>query len=117
VLFGKQGSTDNLSVYTSGVGASDAIRGQKWQQFVYTIDDVNNVYNVRVFKNGEIVSRAFSTLNRSLASAGSTLYMGGDLGQGESMYGYIALARCYDRALTNQEVRQNFDANRQRFKI
>ena len=115
VLFGKQGSTNLLSVYTAG-SAADVVRGQKWFQAAYTIDDTSQNYSVRLFFNGELVDQDYNSLARTLSAAGSTLYMGGDAG-GECLNGYIALARVYNRALSNEELRQNFDNNRERFGI
>ena len=115
VLFGKQGNSNIVSVYTSSGGAS-VVSGQVWQQFVYTIDNTTQNYSGRVFKNGQQVA-TYSDLNRSLVLGNSTLYIGGDSGQGESMDGGVAIARCYDRALTNDEILQNYGIDKVKFNL
>ena len=117
ILFGKVASTTDVSVYTSSQsGGSGAVAGQTWQQFVYTVDNSSSPYEGKVYKNGSQIA-TYNNLTRSLVSGASTLYIGGDSGGGECMDGGVAIVRCYNRALTADEIAQNWGVDKSKFSL
>ena len=115
ILFGKQGSTNNVQVYTaSHSGTVNVVPGQEWFHLAYTVNNTTSPYNGNIYKNGVAVA-SYSNLTRSLVSGNSTLYVGGDSGQGESMDGGVAIWRCYDRVLSADEIKQHFDLDKSKF--
>jgi hypothetical protein len=81
-----------------------------WYHVTLTYD---NNYNLLLYVNGILIST-----NLGLAS----IYNNSDvinIGTGDARYtnGYTPIARVYNRALTQQEILQNFNAQRTRFNI
>jgi len=101
ILFGAPSNTPY--VYTSTqTGSAVTLQDNVWYQIAYTCNGLSGGSGT-IYVNGS-QNATYSGLTRSGPSTGSTLYMGGDSGQGESMKGWIAIARTYNRILSSNEI-------------
>lgn len=87
-----------------------------WKQIVVTKDSSNNV---RIYKNGALQDTR-ANFSPALSTFNSTLYLTGysndtALPSSNFLTGYISISRIYNRALSDSEVLQNFNAHRARY--
>lgn len=112
ILFGAP--SNNALVYTSTQsGSAVTLQDNVWYQIAYTCNGLSGGSGT-IYVNGA-ATQTYSGLNRSGPSTGSTLYMGGDSGQGECVKGWIAILRCYDRILSASEIASNWDNDKTKF--
>ena len=103
---------------TTNVGNNQFEWGQnieagKWYYVVYTYDRTNE----KGYYNGELVGTKANTGNIS-TNAGNNLAIGGRSGSGSDAWqGKIASVQIYNKALTADEIVQNFNATRGRFGV
>jgi hypothetical protein len=86
----------------------------KWYNVVSVFDDVNNI--VKMYVNGvEIYNQSETT--SLLAHVNSKLFIGwrNSFLNGQSFYGNIANTQIYNRALSQSEITQNYNATKSRF--
>jgi hypothetical protein len=113
------GTSTNLSLYVSPYGSSYVDRTlqrefwqNKWWNFTFTASSLNRV---KLYLNGNLVS------NSNLAGAQDTGLVINRLGVYDTnsfpLDGKIANCLVYNRELTEEEVSQNFQAQRSRFGI
>ena len=82
-----------------------------WHHIVTTYDGTN----IRMYRNGNLAAGPSAS---SLSITNTTVTMNiASRGTGSYFDGRISIARIYDRALTADEVSQNFNANRRRYGI
>ena len=81
--------------------------------FVYTISKPSTVYVAKLYINGQLNST--NTTGASSYAFGSlnTFAIGGP--SGDYVNGNIAMVRVYNRALSDQEIRQNYNATKGRY--
>lgn len=73
--------------------------------------------NFRFYVDGTLVTTV-SNAGSNITSTGSTFRIGGDTRNGSTIHnGNIPIVRVYSKALTTEEVTQNFSAYRDRFNI
>ena len=87
-----------------------------WYNVVAVFDDINNtvkmyVNGIQVYNEPEITSM--------LEHSGSKLFIGwrNSFAGGQSFNGKISMAQVYNRALSGNEIKQNFEAYRGRFGV
>jgi len=103
---------------TSDCRVSNTITLNVWQQVGFTFDGTQSIGSrCTLFHNGVQVTKDFDdTVTPTFTSSGN--YYIGNSGAGDRVFdGEIAIVMEYDRALTEQEVLQNFNALRGRFGI
>jgi hypothetical protein len=112
ILFGAPSNTPY--VYTSTQTTSAVtLQNNVWYQIAYTCNGLSGGSGT-IYVNGS-QNATYSGLTRSGPSTGSTLYMGGDSGQGESVKGWIAILRTYNRILSSSEIVQNWNNDKTKF--
>ena len=98
-------TTGNPRVTTSGA----------YHHVVFVRDTSAN--NFRFYVDGTLVTTV-SNAGSNITSTGSTFRIGGDTRNGSTIHnGNIPIVRVYSKALTTEEVTQNFSAYRDRFNI
>jgi hypothetical protein len=98
-------TTGNPRVTTSG----------DYHHVVFVRDTSAN--NFRFYVDGTLVTTV-SNAGSNITSTGSTFRIGGDTRNGTTIHnGNIPILRVYSKALTTEEVAQNFSAYRDRFNI
>jgi hypothetical protein len=84
-----------------------------WQHIVIQRDVTNNVF--RFYVNGQL-KQSTSNVGSGIPSTGTTFRIGADSRDGATVTnGNIAIMKLYNRALSADEVSQNFQAQRSRF--
>ena len=126
ILFYADGAATTLKS-----GTSNQILTNEWNHIVCTFDMSQTVDNQKIYFNG--VEVASNSYNDSTSNASSNIQ--GTYGENSSrafaigsnteasvsynngFKGYIDICRIYGKALSAAEVKQNFEANRQRFGV
>ncbi len=99
--------------YTTQPGAVASVAVGQWQHFVMSMDTETNVQ--KFYKNGVLVYTN-SNFTRNLFSNTNPLSISGQPITGVEKYnGKLAKTALYSRALTDEEVAQNFNALKSRF--
>lgn len=97
----------NTYNYSSGLDTAN----QTWSMATLTLTSTN----VKWYINGIL---QHTRVNAHTSSTFSNLYIGSDGGLGGRYYnGRIAMVQIYNRALTDAEILQNFNAYRTRYGI
>lgn len=74
--------------------------------------------NFRFYVNGELISTSTANAGTNISSTGSTFRVGGDTRDGTTIHnGRIPVVKLYDKVLSAQEIKQNFNAYRKRFDL
>jgi hypothetical protein len=104
------GSITNLSTLTSAY-----INTSSWYQVVGTYESGSR----KLYINGELVNSDIQTGSIGTNANGTSIgvYGGYNGSRGYYYNGNIAIVRVYNKVLSSQEVSQNFNSNRSRFKI
>ena len=104
-------NTSNVSSGLLAVSPAGGISTNNWYHITYTYNQVN----VRCFINGTQVSS--SSYSQTFNSTGINPYIAWDGALGDPDYwpGNISSVKLYNRALTPQEVQQNYNATKSRF--
>jgi hypothetical protein len=111
ILFGT--STNTIHVYPDLNFTANLVAGE-WYQIAFTLSSDATNANCVAYRNGD---RVGTGIYASVQTAEPyTLFLLGDSG-GEVTSGYTSIVRVYNRALSDDEMRQNFEANRKRFGI
>lgn len=85
-----------------------------WYHLTAVIDRVNSVF--KTYKNGSFVAQ--TTITQPPISYSSNLFFGARGGSPDNFFnGKIANTQIYNRALSDSEIRQNYNATRARFGI
>jgi hypothetical protein len=99
--------------HTTQPGTATSVSTGQWQHFVMSIDTSTNVQ--KFYKNGTLV-HTNSNFTYNLNSNTNPLSISGQPGTGIEKYnGKLAKVALYDKALTDSEVTQNFDALKSRY--
>ena len=107
-LFGRNGGGGN--VLRTATGCSN----NTWYHIVMTYDG-NPSYDVEFLVDG--VLKATGTMGFNSSRSNTTkLRLGSFATTSEMFTGHVAIARFYNRCLSRQEVSQNFDADKVRFR-
>jgi len=109
-------STTTISSFTST--GSKNIADNNWNQVVIVVDRITNV--MTFFVNGVQEGNSFDISSIGDISPGSNLQIGGDLAFNDTkawLPGNISTTQIYNRALSQTEVSQNFNALRGRYGI
>ncbi|MEK9149380.1 MAG: LamG-like jellyroll fold domain-containing protein, partial [Candidatus Desantisbacteria bacterium] len=106
ILFGHPDTT--LYVYPD-LSVAGKVTANEWAHYAFTMDASKNV---RIFKNGQLISTG---VYNSVPTLGSqTLYLLGDAGT-EISSAYTGLIRLFDRQLSDVEVLAEYNHYAQRF--
>lgn len=102
------------SVTATGLQATNT-----WMQIVCTKDSSNNV---RLYKNGSLISTRTPSFGSALTAVNSTLWIGGysdtdSIPTTSMIAGQIAAVKIYNSTLSDAEVLQNFNSLRGRFSL
>jgi hypothetical protein len=107
-------STTTVSSFTST--GSKNIADNNWNQVVIVVDRITNV--MTFFVNGVQEGNSFDISSIGDISPGSNLQIGGDLAFNNTQAwfpGNISTTQVYNRALSAQEVLQNYNTTKGRF--
>jgi len=115
--YGTGNTTDTLWFATHGLwinGACPYFPGGQLQQGIYTIAATRDASgNTALYKDG--VLQATATNTTSITTTGQNWRIGKDVnGDGEPFDGYIYSIKVYNRALSADEIKQNFAGHRSR---
>ena len=111
IVFGRNAGAGGLLVSSLGT-----VTANTWYQ-VAMVYDGNLANTFAVFRNGNCTSVTNNMGSKGNAVLNGPHFIGTYSSGGEYYDGRLAVARVYNRALSNTEVRQNFDAYRGRFNI
>ena len=127
---GTNGHDINIEKLTSGNlrfywdrGARDVVsgnnvvttNGSSYHHCVFVRDEVSN--NFKFYVDGVLVSTV-SNAGSGIPSTGSTFRFGSDTRTGSTVHnGAIPILKAYNKALTTTEVKQNFNAYKNRFDL
>jgi len=96
-------------------GATNSVDLNTWQHIIIQRDKDANVF--RFYINGEL-KQTTSNAGSDVPSTGNTWYVGADARDGSTVTnGNIAALRLYNRALTAEEIGQNYNAQKQKFQF
>jgi hypothetical protein len=97
--------------------SSNAVTTDGTYNHVVMIRDTST-NNFKFYVNGELISTSTSNAGTNISSTGSTFRVGGDTRDGTTIHnGQIPVVKLYNRALSAQEVQQNFKAYKNRFNL
>ena len=107
-MFGRNGGGGNTFVNSTGASIDT------WYHLVMTYDG-NSAYDIETFVNGSLKQTGSMGYNSNYSS--TTRIRLGAFGTSSEMFtGNVAIARIYNRCLSREEVAQNYDADKVRFK-
>ena len=115
---GTQGATSQLRS-----GSSNQILVNEWNHIVCTFDRSQTTNTQKIYMNGnEVASKNYTDANSTYGDGTSKSFAIGSNTEASVSYnngfkGYIDICRIYGKALSAAEVKQNFEANRQRFGV
>lgn len=121
-------TSGNTRVYYNGTDAHTPINTTQgnYQHVVMTVDETNGLYmyvNSVLASDEQSANGALSTIvgghnNETEAFRIASLSFGANLYLGNyTLNGRIAIARVYNKSLTAEEIKQNFEVQRARFNI
>ena len=111
IVFGRNAGAGGILVSSLGT-----VTANTWYQ-VAMVYDGNLANTFAVFRNGNCTSVTNNMGSKGNAVLNGPHFIGTYNSGGEYYDGGLAIARVYNRALSNTEVRQNFDAYRSRYGI
>jgi hypothetical protein len=118
ILFSRYGSTDNLffEIYNGASSTSINTSGGIVQnQLCHYVVTVNGAM-AYVYRNGVLInSGTFATVPTTVSR--TNCYIGKSNWADEYFQGQIPITKIYNRALTTQEVRQNYQQYKTRFNL
>ena len=101
-----------FGLYADDIISTQNITANKWYNFAFTLNNTSRVRQIYI--NGLI--DASGTANGSYGGSGSNVRIGGPvLGFGGYFKGNISIVTAYNRVLTASEIKQNFDAFKERY--
>jgi hypothetical protein len=106
---------DGSAVIASSTLTGNQIVAMGTINFVYTLSKPSTVYVAKLYINGVLDTTTTSAFTSYALNNLTTFNIGGPLG--DSVNGNIAIMRVYNRALSAAEVKQNYNALRDRFGI
>ena len=112
------GSTNYFLVYTDNDSSNELFIQNMLNDYVNTWVNITQTYDgdkIYVYRNG--VLYATSGTGRTLTTNTSTLYIGINGGSNYFLDGDISNMMLYNRELTADEIKQNFEATRGRYGI
>ena len=89
------------------------ISTNQWYYLAFTFD--NSTREGKIYLNGELVGTKIYTIDRNDTS--TPLQTGYQANNGGTLNGRIATLSLYNKALTQQEIQRNFNAQRARFGV
>ena len=107
-MFGRNGGGGNTFIFPTGA-AQDT-----WYQLVMTYDG-NSSYDIEAFVDGSLKATGSMGWNSSVSNT-TGIRLGAFSASSEMFTGNVAIARIYNRCLSREEVAQNYDADKVRFK-
>ena len=111
---GYEGGSDMVGGFYNGTwrkGTSVSTTLNTWNHIVFTYDKTS----MKTYSKGVLQGSVSETSNPD--SGGSSVRMGRRWDMSEYFPGHISVCRLYNKALTADEVQQNFDVYRERFGI
>lgn len=94
---------------TTGVFVAASV----WAQALVTWS--NSDYKYRFYVNGTLISTSSPTTSTSIANSPYPLWIGASPSNSEPFAGYLSIVRLYNKALTDSEVLNNFNADKATF--
>jgi uncharacterized protein (TIGR02145 family) len=91
--------------------ASNSVDVGAWQSYTYTFENGPTTATAKLYKNGVLIESANSWANNSNTISSIQFGVGGS----NSIAGKMSSIRIYNKALTNSEVIQNYNAFESRF--
>ena len=107
-MFGRNGGGGNTFIFPSGA-AQDT-----WYHLVMTYDG-NSSYDIEAHVDGSLKATGSMGWNSSVSNT-TGIRLGGFGTSSEMFTGNVAIARIYNRCLSRDEIEQNYDADKVRFK-
>jgi len=97
------------------VTSATSINDNSWHYLVNTFDPDDSL--MRIYIDGELDATDDTEIVAFVAYSNGTTYIGGRSGGNQPTEGEIAMAQLYTRALSANEISQNFNATRHRFGV
>ncbi len=107
------GSTNDVGAWVNNAALSTTYTATLNVWHHYSLTKLGNVYTLYV--DGQAMGSDTDADNVTVGTTGTIGNNGGTGGSPSFLQGSIALVKLYNRALTADEVRQNYNANRGRF--
>jgi hypothetical protein len=106
------GTTYNIYMHGGVVGTTTPVTQNAWNHVVVTYSGGT----IQIYINGTPGTMAGTTTGYSISNSG-TMYLGSYTDLGYNLYGEISVFKTYNRGLTSQEVRQNYQQYKTRFNL
>ena len=106
------GTTYNIYMHGGVVGTTTPVTQNAWNYVVVTYSGGT----IQIYINGTPGTMAGTTTGYSMTNSG-TMYLGCYTDLGYNLYGEISIFKTYNRALTAQEVKQNYQQYKTRFNL
>jgi hypothetical protein len=106
------GTTYNIYMHGGGVGTTTPVTQNVWNHVVVTYSGGT----IQIYINGTPGTMAGTTTGYNISNSG-TMYLGSYTDLGYNLYGEISVFKTYNKALTAQEVRQNYQQYKTRFNL
>ena len=111
-LYGGIYGTANAMIAASTINGDQTV-SMGFVHYVYTLSKPASVYVAKLYVNGQLNSSNTTSITSYTFGSLNTFNIGGP--SGDSVNGNIAIMRVYNRALSEQEILQNYNATRKRF--
>jgi len=106
------GSSYNIYMHGGVVGTTTPVTQNVWNHVVATYSEGT----IQIYVNGIPGTMTGTTTGYSISNSG-TMYLGSYTNLGYNLYGEISVFKTYNRALTTQEVKQNYQQYKTRFNL
>lgn len=110
-------NTPQINIYTTGksdLRGTTTIAANKWYYAAFSVDNSSTTKKLTLYLNGQAENSFTSSSSLRTANTNNNLWVGDGRGA-VAPNGQIAKARIYNRALTANEVKSNFEAERIQF--
>ena len=106
------GTSYNIYMHGGTVGRTTPVTQNTWNHVVVTYSSGT----IQIYINGVPGTMAGTTTGYNITNSG-TMYLGCYTDLGYNLYGEISIFKTYNRALTAQEVKQNYQQYKTRFNL
>ena len=107
-----KGSSYNIYMHGGVVGTTTPVTQNVWNHVVATYSEGT----IQIYVNGIPGTMTGTTTGYSISNSG-TMYLGSYTDLGYNLHGEISVFKTYNRALTAQEVEQNYQQYKTRFNL
>ena len=105
-------------LYSDGTFSStNVFTNSSWQQLTMLYYNNGGVGKIEWYRNGVYLNSVLDDQEYAYGNVSNTLYIGSIQGNSYKYKGKIAIVKQYNRALTQAEITQNYNAQKSRFNL